>query len=299
MSVDQLWFREHPLSSLMSGSMRCHSPFEAGSRRVSGYATGGIGFRVAGRAGEEAPVIKYALAAAAMVLPMFSGVAEAAPLPLAGKVVLIDPGHNGQNYKHPGMINKLVQAGPKKKACDTTGTATNSGYTEHAFTIDVARRLYRLLKAEGAKVVVTRSNDRGVGPCINQRAAIGNKAHADAAISIHGDGAPASGHGFHVILPGRIKGWTYNAKILKPSRRLGLDVRDAFAGLQATSNYLGVKGIDVRTDLGGLNMSTVPKVFIECGNMRNSKDATRMRSAAWRQRAAKALAAGLTTYLNP
>jgi N-acetylmuramoyl-L-alanine amidase len=53
----------------------------------------------------------------------------------------------------------------------------------------------------------------------------------------------------------------------------------------------------VRTDLGGLNLSTVPKVFIECGNMRNTTDASRMKSAAWRQRAAQALANGLANYL--
>jgi len=32
----------------------------------------------------------------------------------------------------------------------------------------------------------------------------------------------------------------------------------------------GKDGIDVRNDLGGLNWSTIPKVFIETGNMRNA-----------------------------
>ena len=40
------------------------------------------------------------------------------------------------------------------------------------------------------------------------------------------------------------------------------------------SNYIGDgTALDVRSDLGGLNLSTVPKVFIECGNMRNATDA--------------------------
>ena len=45
---------------------------------------------------------------------------------------------------------------------------------------------------------MTRSTDTGVGPCVNTRAAIGNAAGADAAVSIHGDGGPVSGRGFDV-----------------------------------------------------------------------------------------------------
>ena len=39
--------------------------------------------------------------------------------------------------------------------------------------------------------MLTRSTDTGVGPCVDERAAIGTLAGSDAAISIHGDGGPA------------------------------------------------------------------------------------------------------------
>ncbi len=55
--------------------------------------------------------------------------------------------------------------------------------------------------SEGAEVTLTRKNDTGVGPCITERAAIANRMHADATLSIHADGAAESGHGFHVIVP--------------------------------------------------------------------------------------------------
>jgi N-acetylmuramoyl-L-alanine amidase len=45
---------------------------------------------------------------------------------------------------------------------------------------------------------LTRDSDNGVGPCVDQRAALANAAKPDAIISIHADGGPASGHGFHV-----------------------------------------------------------------------------------------------------
>jgi N-acetylmuramoyl-L-alanine amidase len=219
--------------------------------------------------------------------------------PLAGTVVVIDPGHNGGNWADPAAINRLVNVITESKPCDTTGTQTDAGYTEHAFTFNVATRLARLLRAEGATVILTRANDRGVGPCITQRAAIGNKAHANAAISIHADGGPPGGSGFDIIEPGLVPGYTNG--IVAPSHRLALAIRGAYHRMTGESyaNYVGVRALDVRTDLGGLNLSTVPKVFIECGNMRNGADAARLSSPAFRQRIAVALAAGFTAFLAP
>jgi N-acetylmuramoyl-L-alanine amidase len=220
------------------------------------------------------------------------------PTTLSGKTIVVDPGHNGANASHPDEINKLVPAGGFKKACDTTGAATSDGkLTEPSFNWDVAKRLRRLLQAQGATVVFTRKNNRGVGPCINKRAAIGNRAGADAAISIHADGGPPRGRGFHVIYPGLVRGYT--EPILRPSRRLAVDMRAALdaAGLKR-STYTASNGLSKRTDLGGLNLSKIPKVFVELGNMRNSGDAKKLKSKAWREDTAAALRDGLASYVK-
>jgi len=221
------------------------------------------------------------------------------PQPLAGQVIALDPGHNGANWSHPAIINRLVNVISELKPCDTAGAQTDAGYAEHAFTFDVAMRLDRLLRAEGATVVLTRHNDHGVGPCVTQRAAIGNRAHADAAISIHADGGPPTGTGFEVIAPGRLAG-APDGPVIGRSGRLAVDIRNAYHRMtgEPYSDYVGLRGLDVRTDLGGLNLSTVPKVFIECGNMRNSADAARLTSPRFRERIAVALAAGFTAFLN-
>jgi N-acetylmuramoyl-L-alanine amidase len=229
-----------------------------------------------------------------------SSTGSGAPGPaLAGQVIVIDPGHNGDNWAHPATINRRVNIVTELKPCDTTGTQTDAGYTEHTFTFDVAVRLTRLLRAEGATVILTRPNDHGVGPCITRRAAIGNRAHADAAISVHADGGPPGGSGFDVIQPGLVPGHTDG--IVAPSHRLALDIRGAYHRIthEPYANYVGRGGLDVRTDLGGLNLSRVPKVFIECGNMRDAADAAKLSSAAFRQRIAVALAAGFTAFLAP
>ena len=217
--------------------------------------------------------------------------------PLNGKVVAVDPGHNGGNFRDPSYINQIVWNGRENESCDTTGAATDGGYTESQFNFAVAEYLTADLRAEGATVVLTRTSNDGVGPCITQRAAIGNQAHAAAAISIHADGGPASGRGFAILEP--VADGPNNA-IVAPSQQLGTDLREAFAAGtgEPVSTYDGVDGIQPRNDLGGTNLSTVPKVFIECANMRNSVDAARVVSPAWQAQAARAIAAGLTTFLT-
>ncbi|MBD0672896.1 N-acetylmuramoyl-L-alanine amidase, partial [Streptomyces sp. CBMA156] len=220
---------------------------------------------------------------------------------LAGRTVLLDPGHNPGNSAHTAEINRQVDIGNTRKECDTTGTETNAGYTEAEYTLDVSRRARAILTARGAKVVLVQDGDRPWGPCIDERARAGAEAHADVALSVHGDGGPAAGRGFHVIMPARVvAGKADNAAIVAPSRRLGLLLRDRFhaATGEPYADYIAEDGLDTRSDLGGLNLSTVPKVFIECGNMRNSTDAKRMTDPQWRQQAAQGIADALTAFLT-
>ncbi|MCG6493318.1 N-acetylmuramoyl-L-alanine amidase [Kitasatospora sp. A2-31] len=220
---------------------------------------------------------------------------------LTGRTVLLDPGHNPGNFSHTAEINRQVDIGNARKECDTTGTSTNAGFTEAEFTLDVVRRARAILTARGATVVLVQDGDRPWGPCIDERAKAGNEAHADAAVSVHGDGGPAGGTGFHVIMPAKVvAGKADTSAIVSPSHRLGLLLRDGFRSAtgEPYADYTASQGLDTRSDLGGLNLSTVPKVFIECGNMRNSADAKRMTDPQWRQQAAQGIADALTTFLT-
>lgn len=226
----------------------------------------------------------------------------AAPGPLTGRTVVIDPGHNTGNFQHTDEIDQQVDIGTGRKECDTTGTTTNSGYMEAEFTLDVSLRLRTALEAQGAKVVLTHQADRPWGPCITERARIGNEAKADAVVSVHADGVSSGSRGFHVILPAKVKGGAADtAAIVEPSRRLGERIAGNFARTTGSSpaNYLGGgTGLVVRDDLGGLNLSTQPKVFIECGNMRDAKDAAQLTSPDWRQKAAQGIADGIVGFLG-
>ncbi|CAL2063688.1 N-acetylmuramoyl-L-alanine amidase [Streptomyces murinus] len=272
----------------------------AGGALVVGGLVGWGVYAAGGGAAESGGAAKPVVRSSPSVSPSADDKAAA---PLKGKVVVIDPGHNVDNFRHTAEINRQVDVGNGRKECDTTGTSTNDGYAEARFTLDVAHRLRALLERQGATVRLTH-DEKGPdwGPCVDERAEIGNKAHADAAISIHADGAPVGDRGFHVILPGAVHaGGADTRPIVGPSRDLGERVASDFRRVtgEPPSNYIGHgTALDTRTDLGGLNLSTVPKVFIECGNMRDGTDAALLTSGSWRQKAAQGMSEGIVSFLR-
>jgi len=223
--------------------------------------------------------------------------ASPASLPLAGEVVGVDPGHNGGNFTHTADIAHLIWNGREWEACNTTGTATDAGYTEARFNFNVASYLRADLVADGARVVMTRTSDDGVGPCVNERAAIINAAHADVGIAIHADGAAPSGHGFAILVP---VADGPNDKIIAASATFADDLRATMlAGTSMpVSNYDGVDGIQPRDDLAGLNLVQVPMVLIEVGNMRNATDASLQVNPAFQQEVARAILAAIVKFLT-
>jgi N-acetylmuramoyl-L-alanine amidase len=218
------------------------------------------------------------------------------PQPLAGKIVGIDPGHNGLNWTDTQYINQPIWNGQEYEACDTTGTETDSGYTEAQYNFNVATYLQQDLEAEGAQVVMTRTNNSGVGPCVTTRAAIINDAHADVAVDIHADGGPPGGRGFAVLEP---VADGPNDDVITASEQFATIVRDDFLHTgMPLSSYDGIDGLQPRNNLAGLNLTTVPKVLIECGNMRNATDAAILVTPSFQEAAAEAMAQAITTFLN-
>lgn len=275
------------LAAALSGGCSPADPSGDGGTTPSG-APGASGSATSGSAG-----------------PGSAGSAGSGRRPLAGKVVVLDPGHQLGNRHHAAEIAEPVDAGGFEKECNTTGTATDGGYPEATFTWEVAVVARRLLEQRGARVVLTRDadSDDEWGPCVDERGRIGNPGErgptADVRVSIHADGVlDEAATGFHVIRPARSEGWTDD--IERPSRRLARALRDALVaeGIEPSS-YQGERGIDVRDDLGTLNLSDVPAAMAELGNMRAAGDAALMESEAGRRRYGRAIADAVTVFLVP
>ncbi len=224
-----------------------------------------------------------------------------APLPLAGVTIVVDPGHQLGNAGHPDEINQPVDAGGFTKPCNTTGTATNAGYPEATFAFRVSRRLRDRLEALGATVLMTRHrNSRDLwGPCVDVRGRLGDKgfrgrtANADLKISVHGDGAAAGDHGFHIIVASKKQSRRASLRYARATRRTLQG-----AGFVRSTYVGGGTALDLRGDLGTLNLSRFPTIMVELGNMRNAGDAGVMSSTKGQRRYARALTRGIRHYLH-
>jgi N-acetylmuramoyl-L-alanine amidase len=212
---------------------------------------------------------------------------------IEGMSVFLDPGHSGINSS--AITTQVPNGRGGMKDCGTTGTATNDGYPEHTFNWDVATRVQSALEQIGVHTQLSRTDDKSGAPCVDARAAAANAMHSDADISIHADGGPAAGHGFHV---------NYSQPALNdsqsgPSIQLATAMRDSMvaAGMQP-STYIGSNGLFGRADLAGLNLAEYTAVLVEVGNMRNADDAAQMESAEGRQRYAVAITQGIVAYLT-
>lgn len=104
----------------------------------------------------------------------YSALVDSLPLPgatpLAGRVIVVDPGHGGKE----------------------SGTVGPAGTKEKDVNLAVSRHLAELLSAAGARVVLTREGDTGVAPAgssladdLKARVEIANRLEADLFVSVH------------------------------------------------------------------------------------------------------------------
>ena len=91
----------------------------------------------------------------------------------------------------------------------------------------------------------------------------------NAIVSIHADGGPPTGRGFHV----HYSSPPLNEAQAGPSVQFARIMRDQ---LQASgippANYIGQDGLYGRADLAGLNLAQYPSILVELGNMKNPAD---------------------------
>jgi N-acetylmuramoyl-L-alanine amidase len=86
---------------------------------------------------------------------------DAAVFPLAVRKIALDPGHGGDSF----------------------GTRAPLGLLEKELTLDIAKRLRKLLEADSFEVVMTREQDRSVS--LEERGLAANRDGADIFVSIH------------------------------------------------------------------------------------------------------------------
>jgi N-acetylmuramoyl-L-alanine amidase len=221
------------------------------------------------------------------------GPASAAPANIAGMIVFLDPGHNGSN---DGSISRQVTTGRGgTKDCQASGTSTDDGYPEHTFAWDTTLRIRQALNALGVRTAMSGGDDTGLGPCVDERANMANSLRPNAIVSIHADGGPPTGRGFHVLYSAP----PLNAAQAGPAVQFAQVMRDQLAGTGfVPSTYVGSNGLNPRADIAGLNLAQYPSILVECGNMKNPVDSSLMKTPEGRQKYADAVVRGIAGFLG-
>ena len=228
------------------------------------------------------------IAASMLVSP-----AWAAPANIAGKIVFLDPGHNGSN---DGSISRQVPTGRGgTKDCQASGTSTDDGFAEHTFAWDTTLRIRQALNALGVRTAMSRGDDTGLGPCVDERAAMANSVKPNAIVSIHADGGPPTGRGFHVLYSSP----PLNDAQAGPALAFAQIMRDQLAGSGIPpSTYIGSNGLNPRADIAGLNLAQFPSILVELGNMKSPVDSALMKTPEGRQKYADAVVRGIAGFLG-
>jgi N-acetylmuramoyl-L-alanine amidase len=196
-------------------------------------------------------------------------------------IVVIDPGHGGQN---------------------TGTTSVTDGVPEKEFTLDWARRLEPLLASNGWQVVLTRTNDVDVP--LSDRVAIAEEHHADLFISLHFNSAAPSreqaGLETYCLTPAGLpstltRGYEDDLSLVFTNNAFDAEnLRYAFRLHRALAQVIGNdRGVRHARFLGVLRGQSRPAVLIEGGYLSNPGEARRIADPAYRQKLAVAVAEGL------
>ncbi len=202
--------------------------------------------------------------------PVAAPLTKPAPAPaprsrlLAGHVIAIDPGHGGMH----------------------TGGKGRTGLLEKDINLHVSLELQRTLESWGAKVVMTRTDDRhfdvDVDDDLNTRVALVNRRNPDLFLSVHTNYVDNPGpRGFEVWVPRNARG-ARDAE----SRRLARNLLSELGGVWTSED----RGIKDDHNLRVLKGTTCPAALVELEFVSNPVAERELAKASKRRQLAAAIA---------
>lgn len=182
---------------------------------------------------------------------------------LAEATIVIDPGHGGSDsgasYDDSKKANRL----------------------EKTYTLALAKKVAAKLRAQGARVIMTRNSDTYVG--LAPRPKLAEKVHADAFVSFHYDSSPTANQGSGVTTYYYHKG---------PSKRLARSVNKQLNNLPLSNKGIDFGNFEVIRD------NTRPAILCEMGYINSTKDYRRIKSSSYQQLVAKDVVKGLNRFIT-
>ncbi len=211
----------------------------------------------------------------------FPWVAVAPPARRKTDLVLLDPGHGGNDK----------------------GAISSRHVEECRVTLDVSRRVAKILQARGVIVAFTR--DRNTTVSLAERIAIVRRTKPNAFVSLHvnatGNPAVRGVESFVMTAPGYVStvGTRTDGKSYAGNRQGVLNMRLAHAIQRSLLTYTGATDRGVkRARFAVLKHAAAPAVLVEIGFLTNPLDEAMLISRAYRDKVAEGVARGILSYLT-
>jgi N-acetylmuramoyl-L-alanine amidase len=166
-----------------------------------------------------------------------------------------------------------------------TGATGPAGTKESVVNLSIALKAKALLEAEGAHVIMTRSDETSKdNPDLTKRAQIANSSGADLFVAIHQnatDSQPATGGT-------DVQYWFDGSRVFATlvQKHLVAALGRSDRGVQKSSLYL-VSHID-----------TMPAVLVECAFISNPDEERLLRADSFQQKAAQGIADAIIEYFG-
>ena len=211
---------------------------------------------------------------------------------LNGRIVAIDPGHQGPHVDMSAKEENGPGSGEMKAKATGGTTGAYTDLPEYQLNLDVALKVRDLLEERGYQVVMAREdNDTAISN--KERAQLANEAGADVCVRIHANGSEdssAQGALCLVMSPDN----PYAGQLYEESNRLAESVLAAYCDATGFAN----QGVVTNDTMTGLNWSEIPVMILEMGFMTNEHDDTKMADAAFQDVMAKSIADGIDAYFG-
>lgn len=189
-------------------------------------------------------------------------------LPIAKRVIVIDPGHGGFD---PGKVGI-------------------SGENEKDINLKISEKLQEYLEQSGSYVLVTRAEDKAAASTKNedmkQRRILSNTSEADIMISIHQNSFPQMG----------VKGaqaFYHNSS--KEGKYLAECIQQAIKEVADPTNKRVAKA---NTDYYVLRTTEIPAVIVECGFLSNKEEEQKLNTEEYQEKIAWAIYVGIINYFE-
>lgn len=208
----------------------------------------------------------------------------------AGKIIVIDPGHQAKGDSSKEPIGPGASETKTKVTTGATGISTKQ--TEAELNLKVGLMLRDELQKRGYTVLMTRTTNN-VNISNSERAKIANDANADAFVRIHADSYENQSVQGTSALCQTSKN-KYNGNLADKSYSLSKKIVDNITKITGSKN----RGVTRTDTMSGINWSKVPVAIVEMGFLSNKKEDELLSTTEYQKKIVQGIANGIDEFLK-